>query len=72
MTTSNEIFPGVVVDPEVVHGKLVLAGTRIPVALLLGQLAVVASFEELRREYGVTREQTQAAGAYAACFPSRG
>ncbi len=35
MAESTEIFPGVVVDPAVVHGKPVLAGTRIPVALVL-------------------------------------
>lgn len=66
MAESEVIYPGVVVDPEIVHGAPVLAGTRIPVALILGQLASVASFDELEREYGVTREQVQAAVAYAA------
>ncbi len=41
MERAQQIYPGVVVDPEVVHGKPVLAGTRIPVALVLGQLAAV-------------------------------
>ncbi len=61
-----EIYPGVIVDPEVVHGKPVIAGTRIPVALVLGQLAGGVSFEELEREYGVTRQQAHAALGYAA------
>lgn len=66
MAQTGEIFPGVVVDPEIVHGKPVLAGTRIPVALVLGQLAGGVSFEELEREYGVTRQQAQDALGYAA------
>lgn len=66
MAQTGEIFPGVVVDPEIVHGKPVLAGTRIPVALVLGQLAGGVEFEELEREYGVTRRQAQDALAYAA------
>lgn len=56
MTQPAEIYPGVVVDPQMVHGKPVIAGTRIPVALVLGQLAGGVSFEELEREYGLTKE----------------
>ncbi len=66
MAQSGEIYPGIVVDPDIVHGKPVLAGTRMPVSLILGQLATVGSFDELEREYGVTREQVQSAVAYAA------
>lgn len=66
MVQTGEVFPGVVVDPELLHGKPVLTGTRIPVTLVLGQLAGGVSFEELEQEYGVTREQAQTALAYAA------
>src|SRR5258707_2543373 len=66
MGTAQQIYPGVVVDPQVVHGKPVLAGTRVPVALVLGQLAAGVDFEELEREYGVTRQQASAALGYAA------
>ena len=66
MEKAQQIYPGVVVDPEVVHGKPVLAGTRIPVALVLGQLAAGVDFEELEREYGVTRQEALAAIGYAA------
>lgn len=66
MAERGEIYPGIVVDPEIVHGKPVLAGTRIPVSLILGQLSAVGDFAELEREYGVSREQAQAAIAYAA------
>jgi uncharacterized protein (DUF433 family) len=63
---AREIYPGVTVDPEVVHGKPVVSGTRIPVALVLGQLAAGVSYEELEREYGLSQEQAQAAIGYAA------
>ena len=66
MTQRGEIAPGIVVDPEVVHGKPVIAGTRIPVALVLGQLAAGVSYDELQREYGLERKQVQDALAYAA------
>ncbi|MGH2517361.1 MAG: DUF433 domain-containing protein [Ktedonobacterales bacterium] len=66
MALIDVIYPGVVVNPEIVHGKPVLAGTRIPVALVLGQLAGGISFEELEREYGVSRRQAQDALGYAA------
>jgi len=45
MRIAHQIYPGIVVDPEVVHSKPVLAGTRIPVALVLGQLAAGMNFE---------------------------
>jgi uncharacterized protein (DUF433 family) len=66
MAQAGEIDPGVVVDPEIIHGKPVIAGTRIPVALVLGQLAAGVIFENLEREYSLTREQAQAALGYAA------
>jgi uncharacterized protein (DUF433 family) len=66
MAQAGEIYPGVVVDPEIIHGKPVIAGTRIPVALVLGQLAGGVTFEELEREYGLSREQVQTAIGYAA------
>ena len=59
-----EIYPGVTVDAEVAHGKPVISGTRIPVSLVLGQLAAGVSYEELEREYGLSREQAQAAIGY--------
>src|SRR5258708_30665728 len=66
MAQPAEIYPGVVVDPEIVHGKPVVAGTRIPVALVLGQLAGGVGFDELEREYGLRREQIQAVFGFAA------
>jgi uncharacterized protein (DUF433 family) len=66
MAQGGEIAPGIVVDPEVVHGKPVIAGTRIPVALVLGQLAVGVTYDELQCEYGLQKQQVLDALAYAA------
>jgi uncharacterized protein (DUF433 family) len=60
-----EIFPGVTSDPEIWSGKAMIKGTRIPVSLVLGQLSIGATFEELNEGYGLTEEQVQAALAYA-------
>ncbi len=61
-----EIVPGVTADPAVAFGKPVLKGTRVPVALVLGQLAGGVPEDELCAEYDLTREQIRAALRYAA------
>ncbi len=56
----------VVVDPSVLAGKPVIAGTRIPVYLILNLLANGYSFERIVRAYPVlTTEDVQAAIRYA-------
>jgi len=62
----TEIVPGVTLDRSVAFGKPVVAGTRLPVAQILGQLAEGHSEAEIRREYDLTPEQIQAALRYAA------
>jgi len=47
----TEIVPGVTADAAVAFGKPVIAGTRIPVALILGQLAGRVSEQEICAEY---------------------
>jgi uncharacterized protein (DUF433 family) len=61
-----EIVPGVTADAEIAFGKPVIAGTRIPVAQVLSQLAGGVSAEEIQAEYDLTRAQIQAALRYAA------
>jgi uncharacterized protein (DUF433 family) len=62
---AKEIFPGITVDPQVVHGRPVLAGTRVPVEVVLGELAGGSTFEEVMGDYHLTNEQVRAALAYA-------
>lgn len=57
----------VTVDPQIAHGKACIRGTRIPVAVVLANLASGLSPDEIIRSYpSVTPEAIQAALAYAA------
>ena len=53
------------IDPRVCHGKPVIRGTRVPVAVIVGSLAGGMSFEEIEAEYDVTRDDIKAALAFA-------
>ena len=56
----------ITIDPEVMLGKPVIAGTRIPVELILRKLAADMSVEAVLREYPrLTKADVQAALAYA-------
>ena len=55
------------VDPQVVHGKACVRGTRIPVAAVLANLAAGLTADEIIRSYpSLTPEAIQATLAYAA------
>jgi uncharacterized protein (DUF433 family) len=57
----------ITVNPAIVHGKACIRGTRIPVAVVLANLADGLSVEEIMRSYpALTPEAIQAALAYAA------
>jgi len=56
----------IAVDPEVMGGKPVIAGTRVPVQVIVGSLAGGDSVEQVCEGYGVTEEDVRAALAYAA------
>jgi len=54
-------------DPQVLHGAVRFAGTRIPVTVVLDNLADGATPEEILRQYpGLKPEHVPAALAYAA------
>jgi uncharacterized protein (DUF433 family) len=63
---SSEIFPGIVSDKDILGGEAVIKGTRIPVALILGQLAAGMSTDEIVYEYDLSVEDIRAALGYAA------
>jgi uncharacterized protein (DUF433 family) len=63
---AGEIYPGVSVDPAIVHGKPVIAGTRVLVARIVGHLAAGDTMETVCKEYDLTPEQVRAALGYAA------
>jgi uncharacterized protein (DUF433 family) len=39
----------IVIDPKICHGKPVIKGTRMPLALVVGSLAGGMTFERCRR-----------------------
>jgi len=48
-----EIAPRISVDEKIRFGKPVIAGTRVPVDLILGKLAGGMSYEEVMDEYEI-------------------
>jgi len=57
----------ITVDPEVCHGKPCVKGTRVIVSVILDNLAVGQTPEEIMESYpSVSREAIQATIAYAA------
>jgi uncharacterized protein (DUF433 family) len=61
-----QIAPGISVDERVRFGRPVITGTRVPVDLILGKLAGGMTYDEIVREYDVTREDILACLDYAA------
>jgi uncharacterized protein (DUF433 family) len=54
------------VNPDILLGKPVIAGTRIPVYLILNLLAAGYNYDRIMQAYpGLTREDIEAAISYA-------
>lgn len=66
-----EVAHNITVDPKIHHGVPIITGTRMPVSILVGSLAGGMSLEEVIEEYSVTKEQVEAALAFAADLVSR-
>ena len=47
---------GIVLDPKIQHGRPVIRGTRVPVAVIVGSLAAGMSPGEVVKDYGIARE----------------
>ena len=61
-----EIAPRICVDERICFGKPVICGTRVPVDLIIGQLAGGMTNEEIMAEYDLELEDIFAALDYAA------
>lgn len=55
----------IVINEKIRHGKPVIKGTRITVDEVLGMLEGGMSYEEINKEYGLTKEQILAVIRYA-------
>jgi uncharacterized protein (DUF433 family) len=64
-TDTSAMHDCIVIDPRICHGKPVIRGTRMPVSLIVGSLAGGMSFEEVEREYSLTRDDIRAALKFA-------
>ncbi len=53
--------PRIVVDSNIHHGQPVIAGTRVPVAIIVGGLTGGMSSEEIQAQYRLTENQVRAA-----------
>jgi uncharacterized protein (DUF433 family) len=53
-------------DPTVRLGRPVIRGTRVPVDVVVGQMAAGLSADQVAEEYAITRDDVLAALAYAA------
>ena len=54
------------INEKVMHGEPVVAGTRVPVKVVLGSLAAGMSFEEVMEEYDITYQDILDCLDYAA------
>lgn len=55
----------ILIDPKVCHGKPVIAGTRVPVSIVVGSVAGGMSVDEVAREYDMPVCDVRAALRYA-------
>lgn len=61
----NSLGDRIVTDAKICHGKPIIRGTRLPVAIVLGSLVGGMSFDEVQREYDISIDDIRAAIAYA-------
>lgn len=63
---AGEVYPGITVDPAIVHGKPIITGTRVLASQVVGHLAAGDSIKMVCEAYDLTPEQVRAALGYAA------
>ena len=63
----TEMFDRITFDPQIMGGRACIRGMRIPVSVIVGQIAHGAGFEEILNGYpDLEREDIQQAIEYAA------
>ena len=62
-----EMFDRITFDPQIMGGRACIRGMRVPVSVIVGQIAHGASFEEILEGYpDLERDDIQQAIEYAA------
>ena len=64
MKTGNHLK--IKIDPKVKFGKPVIAGTRVPIDLIVGKIAGGMDISEVARQYDLSENQIRIALKYAA------
>jgi uncharacterized protein (DUF433 family) len=63
----NKVFDRITFDPQIMGGRACIRGMRIPVSVIVGQIAHGAPFEEILEGYpDLERKDIQQAIEYAA------
>jgi uncharacterized protein (DUF433 family) len=62
------LSPGVISDPQIIGGKPIVEGTRVPVKVVLVDIAQGMSVQEVSEEYDLTEQQVKNALNYAAAL----
>lgn len=63
----EKLLKRIVVNPQIMAGKPVIKGTRIPVDLIVKLVARGAAYEEIRKDFPyLTKKDVKAALMYAA------
>ena len=63
----NKVFNRITFDPKIMGGRACIRGVRIPVSVIVGQIAHGAPFEEILEGYpDLEKEDIQQAIQYAA------
>ena len=64
-----KLFERIEIDPKICNGKPVIKGTRIPITVVIEQIAEGESWESILTSYPeLSREDIQAALRYARAF----
>ena len=62
----------IIIDPNIMMGKPVISGTRLPVEIIVEKLAYGATFKDIQEDYPfLTEDDIRAALLYAAKCLSR-
>jgi len=62
----SQVCESVSADPDVMHGRPVIEGTRVPVEVVMNTLGEGVPVEEICEEFDLEREQVLDAVSYAA------
>jgi uncharacterized protein (DUF433 family) len=66
-----ELAPRIIVDPDVRFGKPIIEGTRVPVDVVISELAGGMSADDVADEYGLAPDDVAAAMAFGIRCPAR-